>query len=356
MSLLQADDEIGDRYLIESKVGQGGMQEVYRAYDQTLRRPVALKVPQDARVARRFKESAVLSARVNHPNVARTLDYLEDDQGRFFLIEELVDGLDLKEIAQQFTRVDPHTAIHVLHHLARGLVASHRVDVVHRDLKPSNILVAGGMQFQAIKITDFGIAKMAAAEIDDAVAGGEETTKSSKTARNALAYMAPEVIEAPTKVRKPTDVWAIAAIAWELLAGKPPFGTGLKAVANILAAEVPTLPTAVRKHAQFGLLAEQLHGILAQCFQKKPSARPTAEQLVAACEGVCYMPPNRELGTVRRYPRATWGFIATDLGEDVFFHVKSVVGDTPVVGGRVWFSKFMGQPCARAIPVVPLKT
>jgi|GEM_PF-5738973 len=171
-----------DRYIIEGEVGRGGMQEVYRALDDKLQRQVALKVPQDAKVARRFRESAVISAKVNHPNVAKTLDYFEDGNGRFYLVEELVDGPNLRRIATRFQRFDPHAVAHVLHHLARGVAASHRVGVVHRDLKPSNILVANGLAFRAVKVTDFGIAKMAEKEIGDAVSGGDETTQSSAPA------------------------------------------------------------------------------------------------------------------------------------------------------------------------------
>ncbi|MGE3510233.1 MAG: serine/threonine-protein kinase, partial [Vicinamibacterales bacterium] len=214
MSLLQVGETVGDRYVVEAEIGRGGMQEVYRAHDDTLRRSVALKVPQDARVARKFRDSAVISARVNHPNVAKTLDYFEDEDGRFYLVEEYVDGLDMKRILAQFKRCDPHTAAHVMHHLARGVAASHRAGVVHRDLKPSNIMIPGGLQFAGMKITDFGIAKMAEHEIDEAVSGGEETTQSSRTVMNALAYVAPEVVDQPRTASKPSDVWAVAAITW----------------------------------------------------------------------------------------------------------------------------------------------
>ena len=73
MSLLQIGETVGERYVVKAEIGRGGMQEVYRVHDDVLQRIVALKVPQDARVARKFRESSVLAARVNHPNVAKTL-------------------------------------------------------------------------------------------------------------------------------------------------------------------------------------------------------------------------------------------------------------------------------------------
>jgi serine/threonine-protein kinase len=331
------------------------MQEVYRAHDDMLKRMVALKVPQDARVARKFRQSAILSARVNHPNVAKTLDYFEDDE-RFYMVEEFIDGLDLKHVLARFKRSDPHTAAHILHHLARGLAASHRAGVVHRDLKPSNIMVVGGLEFKGLKVTDFGIAKMAEHEVQQAVSGGEETTRSSRTVMNALAYVAPEVVDAPRTVSRASDVWAIAAIAWEVLTGSPPFGTGLQALRNLFSAPPPQLPPDITNHSQFGPLSRELGETILFCFEKDPALRITAEELSQRCDLLCYLPPVRELGVISNYQASTFGFIRADRGSDVFFHTQNVITDDgrPEPGTRVWFTRFDGQPRDRAIPVVPL--
>jgi serine/threonine-protein kinase len=355
--MLAVGDSVGDddRYVIEGEVGRGGMQEVYRALDDKLQRPVALKVPQDAKVARRFRESAVISAKVNHPNVAKTLDYFEDGGGRFFLIEELVKGPNLRQVAARFERLDPHAVSHVLHHLARGVAASHRVGVVHRDLKPSNILVAGGLAFEALKITDFGIAKMAEKEIGDAVSGGEETTQSSRTARGALPYMAPEVIDNPRTSSSPADVWAIATIAWELLTGRAPFGTGLKAVTAIVSGNKPTLPGEITAHKQFGPLSLAVASVILRCLEQDPASRPSAEQVATLCDELCYLPLVREVGVIETYRARTFGFIRSNDSDGVFFHVQNVLGPAPLPGTGVWYSKFDGNPNPRAIPVVPMK-
>lgn len=355
MSLLTNGLTLGERYTVDALIGKGGMQEVYRAQDDMLKRVVALKVPQDARVARKFRESAILSAKVNHPNVAKTLDYFEDED-RFYMVEEYIDGLDLKRVLAQFKRCDPHTAAHVLHHLARGLAASHRAGVVHRDFKPSNIMIVGGLNFKGLKITDFGIAKMAEHEVDQAVAGGEATTRSSRTVMNALAYVAPEVVDAPRKVSKASDVWAIAAIAWEVLTGLPPFGTGLQALRALFSAPMPQLATGIANHQQFGPLSRELASIILSCFEKDPDARITADELSELCESLCYLPPVREIGVVNNYQANTFGFIRSDGGNDVFFHTQNVISDDgpPEPGTRVWFTRFEGQPRDRAIPVVPI--
>src|SRR5687767_68226 len=100
-------DVVGDRYEIIGYIGQGGMQEVYLAQDLILSRDVALKSPKSPSAKKRFKRSAVLSAKVNHNNVAKTLDYVEED-GRFYLIEEYIDGCDLGVfLRQHVTMFDP---------------------------------------------------------------------------------------------------------------------------------------------------------------------------------------------------------------------------------------------------------
>jgi eukaryotic-like serine/threonine-protein kinase len=357
VTLLSVGQGVGGRYIVQAEVGRGGMQEVYRARDQTLQRDVALKVPQDARVARKFRESAVLSARVNHPNVAKTLDYFEDSS-RFYMVEELVIGENLREVLGKFDRLDAHAAAYILHHLARAVTASHRAGVVHRDLKPSNIMVPGGLAFDGVKVTDFGIAKMAEHEVGEAVSGGEESTRASRTVMNALAYVAPEVIESPRTPGKPADVWAIAAIAWEVLTGEPPFGSGLRAIKLLVTGKLPPLPTAIGSHPQFGGLSREVGDVIASCLQVDADIRPTAEELSKRCDALCYFPPRRELGTIENYRAKTFGFIEAEKDEaGIFFHVKNVVADKPKppVGTRVWFTRFEGEPRARAFPVVPLK-
>ena len=329
MSILAIGELVGERYTVEAEIGRGGMQEVYRARDEILRRMVAVKVPQDARVARKFRDSSVLSAKVNHPNVAKTLDYFEDDAGRFYMVEEYIEGLDLRKVTSRFKRVDAHTTAHVLHHLARGVSASHRVDIVHRDLKPSNVMVVGGLEFEGLKITDFGIAKMTEHEVDQAVSGGEETTRRSTTVMGALAYLAPEIISSPHNPSKAADVWAIAAMAWELLVGVPPFGSGLVAIKEILSDKRPALPRAISAHKQFGLLSRQLADVVLSCLRPDPNERPSAVELAARCDEICYLSPMRETGTVVRYPARSFGFIESDAGGEVFLMSKTSSVSSP---------------------------
>lgn len=344
---------IADRYHIAKYISEGGMQEVYLASDEILGRRVALKVPFNQSARKRFDRSAILSAKVNHPNTARTLDYLSED-GNQHLVEEFIDGENLNEIIAKIPMFDPDACAWTFHHIARGLAAVHRHEVVHRDLKPGNIMVVGGIAFRGVKITDFGVARMAEAEIEEAVRVGTVTT--SKTAIGALPYMAPEVIDQPGRPRLPADVWAIGALAYQLLTGELPFGQGFAAVPRIQAAVPPELPIAIKSHPQFGHLSREIHGIILECLQRDPTARPDASRLSSLCDRLCYSPIGlRQIGIVEGYPGRSFGFIRPQEGGDpVFFHVESVLGKNPRIGSSVWYQPYPGVPRARAHPVVPL--
>jgi serine/threonine protein kinase len=143
---------VGGRYKLEEVVGQGGMQRVWAAFDQSLERSVAVKVPIVDGAKKRFTQSAQLSARVRHANVASALDYVADGDGEFY-VEELINGIDLQHFMDaHFPRLDGDSVAHVLHHLAKGLAASHSVNVLHRDLKPSNVMVSRDLSLSTIKI------------------------------------------------------------------------------------------------------------------------------------------------------------------------------------------------------------
>jgi serine/threonine protein kinase len=355
MTIHNPGDIIGQRYEIVRYISEGGMQEVYNAHDNLLSREVALKTPKTKSARKRFRRSASTSASINHANVAKTFDYLEEND-RYYLVEELIEGTDLGEIMRDYLdRLDPYLCAHVLHHIAKGLSASHHAGVVHRDFKPSNIMVAGGMAFEAIKITDFGIAKMAEAELAVVDGGDEEALTQSATALGALPYMAPEMIESFTHANCPADVWSVGALAFELLTGSKPFGTGYRAVPAIQAALVPSLPREITAKPQFAELVNNIYQVITRCLQRDPKLRPDADSLVALCETLCYSIGPRLLGIVGYMPYRTNGFINIAGSPDVFFHMDSVPVGRIKPGDRVWFGTNPGEPRRRAFPVVPLK-
>ena len=356
--LLQDDALIGGRYKVVSFLNQGGMQEVYVAEDVRLKRKVALKVPKSSSATKRFDRSAQLSAKVVHPNVAATFDYFEEDD-RPYLIEELLEGENLGErFKRDFNALDPHLVAHVLHHLAKGVAAAHHVEIVHRDLKPNNVVVSNDFGLEVVKITDFGIARMAAAQIESDMAALNEDQSSitgSQTLVGAIPYMSPEALLKPKDPRKPADIWALGAMAYFMLTGAPPYGAGVQAIAKIIDAE-PLPPPPINPCPQFKLLGAELWQLIQGCLTKDSSKRLDADALVVRCGKLRYLAAPREVGRIKNYRAGSGahGFLST-AGDDVFFHRDSFYGGKPAVDGRVCFAIFKGKPNARAAVVLPLK-
>jgi len=343
---------LANRYEVIREIGEGGMQVVSLAKDHVFQREVAIKRAKSKSAIKRFARSAKLSGSINHPNVAKTLDYFTED-GTQYLVEEYLPGGDLaKGVQTRLERVDPFLAARILHHLAKGLRAAHAAAVVHRDIKPANILFQStAMDFQ-VKFTDFGIAKMAEEELVEAVADGAGS--SSSTFLGAIPYMAPEMLRNTRVASFPADVWSVAAVVYELLAGRRPFGAGVDAFDAIRAGKPPLTPVDDNVRRQFLPLTEDVWGILHDCFDPDPAERPTAAILVSQCEQLCYPIGSRELGEVidRRY---NWGIITASSGERIFYHNANVFGSLPEIGDQVMFTSYPGFPQPRAIPVVKLR-
>ncbi|MFN8994942.1 MAG: serine/threonine-protein kinase [Pseudomonadota bacterium] len=350
---------IGGRYQKIREIGRGGMQDVYLAQDVILDREVALKTPQAGQATKRFSESAFFAARINHHNVAKTLDYFQEDE-KFYIVEEFVEGVDLsKKMKDHFVLLDPYLGAKVLHHLAKGVAASHHAGVIHRDLKPSNIIVSNDFGFETLKITDFGIATLSEQVFDEAAKDGDITRSNSGTIKGAIPYMAPEMMFRKPGVQpgKPVDIWAVGAMMFYLLTGEFPFGLYLDAVANVAKRERKPWPPFMEK-PQFSPLAQSLKTIVDVCLSYEPEKRPTADDLMLKCQELCYNSSPRFEGRVTRYiQNQASGFILSGSRE-VFFSRDSVYGPWKTglpVGTRVCFASYPGSPRERAHPVIALR-
>jgi serine/threonine-protein kinase len=349
---------IGERYQIVNYVDRGGMQDVYRARDMRLGLDVALKTPLPGQAGKRFKTSARISAMVNHHNVAKTLDCFED-LGAEYLIEEFIEGETLDKKLDRFGFLDPHLGARVLHHLAKGIAASHRVDVVHRDLKPSNVMVTKGVNVHELKITDFGIATLTQEYFDelDKDAGGI-TQSTSGTIKGALPFMAPEMMfrkpgEYPGQ---PADIWSLGAMMFKILTGEFPFGVFLNAAVNVKNKERLPWPAFMTRNSQFAPLAKELQTIIDGCLDYDPAARPTADQLVRKCDSLCYLAVDRYEGVVNNMIQNGYSGFIVGTNPKAFFSIESTYGTTGAeVGKVICFSSFPGSPHPRAHPIVVLK-
>jgi len=358
--MININSTIGNRYTVKEHVGRGGMQEVYRAYDNLLEIDVALKTPQAGQLVRRFQTSAKIAARVNHHNVAKTLDYFEFDDA-VYLIEEFVDGETLEDKLGHFNCIDPHLGARIFHHLAKGVCASHSAGVVHRDLKPSNIMASAGENLHELKITDFGIATLTEEVFKEAAKDGDITRSTSGTIKGALPFMAPEMM-----FRKPgeelgfsIDIWSVGAMMFRLLTGEYPFGVYLEAAVNVKNQERLPWPSFMTSNTQFAPLGKELQSLVDSCLEYNPANRPTAGELVSSCDNLCYLAVDRKKGTIYNIIQNNQsGFAHTNSGPDVFFSMESVYGtDRPNYdeNSTVCFSRFPGSPRDRAHPIIVWK-
>ncbi len=216
------------RYRLLDKLGEGGQGIVYRAEDPAAGTVVAVKVLRSERIAdtmvlRRFRKEARLMAEANNPQVVNLLEYNEED-GVPYLVLEFVSGEGLDRLLRRQTRLDEREALAIMAEVARGLMAAHERGIVHRDIKPSNVLMLPpgepGAGAPRIKISDFGLARHVI-----------DTESMALTASGALLgtphYMAPEQWTGRS-IDARTDVYALGATLYHMLAGRPPFDGAMR--------------------------------------------------------------------------------------------------------------------------------
>jgi hypothetical protein len=211
--MLRAGMRLGERYRLEERLGAGGMGEVWRAVDELLGRPVAVKamlpsVARDPDFARRFVAEAKAMARVNHPAVASIHDYGQAG-GLAYLVMELVDGESLAQRLGRAGRLGAGETMRIVAQAADGLQAIHDQGIVHRDIKPANLLVR---RDGSVVITDFGIARHADA--------GQLTA--SGAILGTPSYLSPEQVMGQPATPL-SDVYSLGLTAYECLAGERPF-------------------------------------------------------------------------------------------------------------------------------------
>jgi serine/threonine protein kinase len=213
-------------YQILTKVGTGGMGEVYRARDTRLGRDVALKILADAYTQdqdriRRFRQEAVAASALNHPGIL-TIHEAGDVDGCQFIATELVDGETLRQILNQRGRVPLNEALAIAVQVAAALAAAHKAGIVHRDIKPENVMVRPDGY---VKVLDFGIAKLTQ-QPDGSPDTGQMTRTLSQTRDGAIVgtvpYMSPEQARGAA-VDARSDIWSLGCLLYEMIGGRSPF-------------------------------------------------------------------------------------------------------------------------------------
>jgi hypothetical protein len=258
------------RYERRQLLGDGGMGQVWRGVDTLLGRDVALKMPLqrlalDPLFAERFQREARAMASVKHTNVIDIYDVCDSPDGPF-IVMEYVSGGSLADLLQRRGRLGADETMHIVAQAARALAAAHRRGVVHRDVKPGNLLLRDDGD-PAVVLTDFGIAHTPTADL---ITG---TGQNIGTA----THMAPELFDGGPATPR-SDIYAIGVVAYECLAGHPPFqADSVVAVATMHVMREPAplppdVPPAVRR-------------VIARAMAKDPEQRyASAEELAAAIE------------------------------------------------------------------------
>jgi len=270
MTIERLRASLADRYRIERELGAGGMATVYLAQDLKHDRKVALKVlrPELAATmgpARFFREIQV-AARLQHPHILPLHDSGEAG-GFLYYVMPYVDGESLRERLARTGELPIHDAVKILMEVVDALAYAHGQGVVHRDIKPDNVMLSG----RHALVTDFGVAKA----VSEATGNKQLTT--AGVALGTPSYMAPEQAAADPHLDHRVDIYALGAMAYELLAGRPPF-SGMTPQ-QVLAAHVTQAPEPVSRHR--GAVTPALEAVIMRCLAKRAADRwQSAEELL----------------------------------------------------------------------------
>ncbi len=277
----QLQRSLGSAYTLQQELGGGGMSRVFVALDTTLGREVVVKVlPTDVAGVSvdRFKREIMTAARLQHPHIVPLLSAGEMDGIPYFTMPFVKgDSLRARLRAQDGAPLPLPEAIRLMRDVASALAYAHREGVVHRDIKPDNVLLFGG----SATVTDFGVAKA----LRDAAAApsGDGALTQMGIALGTPMYMAPEQAAADPGVDSRADLYAFGVMAYEMLAGAPPFRA--RPAQELLVAHLIELPENIRDRRPG--LPPELADLVMQCLEKRPEDRPqTADDIVAAIDGL----------------------------------------------------------------------
>jgi serine/threonine-protein kinase len=273
------------QYVLERKLGEGGMGEVYEARHGMMRRPSAIKLLRPDRAGEksiaRFEREVQLTARLTHPNTITIFDYGRTQDGIFYYAMELLDGATLERVVATTGAQPPGRVVRILTMACSALREAHDIGFIHRDIKPANIMLSTrGGEHDVVKVLDFGLVKELDVDPEVKVTGATAITGTPQ-------YMAPESIKNPEAVDARTDIYSLGAVAYYLLAGMDVFdGTTVVEVVSQHLLEAPK-PLSSRGVA----VPADLEAVVLACLEKDPNKRPqTALELKHRLEACAVEP------------------------------------------------------------------
>jgi beta-lactam-binding protein with PASTA domain len=272
MAELEPGTIVDGRYRVMSRLGSGGMADVFCAEDQQLGRKVALKLlhrrfAEDPGFVERFRREAQAAAGLQHPNVVSVYDRGAHDD-TYYIVMEYLPGRTLKQLIRDEAPLDPVRAIDITIQILKAARFAHRRGVIHRDLKPHNVMVEDDSDH--IKVTDFGIAR----------AGASDMTETGSIMGTAQ-YLSPEQAQGHA-VSATSDLYSVGVVLYELITGRVPFDAeSAVTIALKHVSEAPVPPTKLNPN-----VPPELEQIVLWALNKDPAHRPAdADQFIAALEG-----------------------------------------------------------------------
>lgn len=275
------------QYALEEKLGHGGMGVVYKGRHAMLRRPTAIKMldpdkVNDAAIAR-FEHEVQITCQLNNPHTVAIYDYGRTPEGVFYYAMEYLDGVDLQSLIDEHGPQGDGRVAHILKQICESLYEAHCTGLVHRDVKPANVMLTrrGGIA-DMCKTLDFGLVKAVDERKLANVSGDRALT-------GTPLYMSPEAIQSAALVDARSDLYAVGAVGYFLLTGRPPFeSSSLIELCRMHVSETP-VPPSERDGAPCTV---EIEAAIMKCLEKNPAKRPqTARELAKMLEAAPVVEP-----------------------------------------------------------------
>ncbi|MBQ7248369.1 MAG: Stk1 family PASTA domain-containing Ser/Thr kinase [Lachnospiraceae bacterium] len=262
--VLKIGSALGGRYEIISRIGSGGMSDVYKARDAKLNRFVAIKVlkddyASDQTFVAKFRMEAQSAACLSNPNIVNIYD-VGDEMGIYYIVMELIEGITLKRYIERKGKLGVREAIEVAMQVSHGLIAAHAEKIVHRDIKPQNIMIS---KEGKVKVTDFGIARAAS------------TKTISSSTMGSVHYISPEQARGGFCDER-SDIYSLGIMLYEMLTGKVPFEGETSVAVALQHIQGEMVPPREYEPA----IPKGLEKIILKCTRKRPEARYASAALL----------------------------------------------------------------------------
>ena len=269
------------QYQLGERLGDGGMGDVFMAEHQMLKRPCALKlikpdIANNSVAIARFEREVQSAAMLQHPNTIEIFDYGHSADGTFYYVMEYLPGMNSHDIVAKYGPMPLGRVIYLMKQVCGALAEAHRLGIVHRDLKPANILIAiRGGECDVAKVLDFGLAKL--------TTPGSTTLTTEYSVSGTPSYMSPEQAMAENNVDGRTDLYALGAILYFWLTGRPPFvGSNPMELMIAHSRDAAAAPSSHRSD-----IPADLDAIVLKCLAKRPEERFSDARELARALNAC---------------------------------------------------------------------